>query len=364
MQRPLFVQDEFCPQWVENRSRRCLRQLAREQGSKRYAVNTNQYVPLNTSTSQDTTRGPSYAIWGSAKIDDALQDPSLYMHMYEDFKSVGNTSSTAAASFTGSLACDTGWSFYADTHGVLGTDPNFEGGTILLSDGGNTTVNVSLTSSAGWAGFVAPVVSSVYALKRKMWFECRVAVGSITTAKRDAFIGLTDTGAPAVNNVIGSTTNTLATAPGLFGFHFRSTTNPTDVGVAYNVAGGTVQYPTALQTLVNTVTGSPLVVESATAGIGAGFVKLGWVYNPEPSNPSIRCVTATGSQTVGTLYKPMIQFYVNGILCPIFMDSTMIQAATFPTTFLAPAISYLSRSATTAGGFYIDWIRCMATATI
>jgi hypothetical protein len=353
--------DDFKPQWVENRSRRHLRALAREQGSKRFAVNTNQYISYGTA---DTSRGPSPAIWGWAKIDDALQDPSLFMAMYEDFKSVGNTPSTASAAYTGSLACDTGWSYYADTHGVLGTDPNFEGGTILMSDGGNATVNVSLTSTAGWAGFVAPVSSSNYALKKRMWFECRVAVGSITTAKRDCFIGLTDTGAPAVNNVIGSTTNTLATAPGLFGFHFRSTTNPTDVGVAYNVAGGTVQYPTNLQTLSNTVLGAALVAESASGGIGAGFVKLGFIYNPGPDNVQQRCTTATGSQTVGNLYKPIIQIFVNGIACATFFDPTMVQAATFPTTFLAPAISYLSRSGTSAGGFYVDWIRCVTAATI
>ncbi len=329
---------------------------------RKCAVNTNQYVPYGTA---DTNRGPSAAIWASAKVADSLQDPSLYQQMFDDFLSVGNTPSTSGGAYSGSLSSDKGWSVYFGTNGVLGTDPNFEGGVILLSDGGNSTVSMSLTSSAGWAGFIYPLVSSVYALKGRMWFECRVAVGSITTAKRDCFIGLTDTGAPGANNVIGSSTNTLSTTPGLIGFHFRSTTNPTDVGVAYNVAGGTVQYPTNLQTLVNTVTGSPLVAETSSNGLGSGFVKLGFLFNPSPGNPQQRITSATGNnQTVGNLAKPMIQFFVNGVAAPAFMDSTMIQNALFPSTNLAPAIAYESRSGTAAGGFYVDWIRCIAAANI
>ena len=306
--------------------------------------------------SADTGRGISQAIWGSCPVADFQQDPSLGQIFWDDFLMTGNTPSTSGGAYTGSLGQ---WSYFATQLGVLGTDPNLEGGVILLSDGGNDDINIALTSSAAGVGFQAG--STAYTLYQPIWFECRVALGSVTTAKRDAFIGLTSIGAPATDNVTGASTNTLATAPSLFGFHFRSTSNPTDVGLAFNVAGGTVQYPTNLQTLVNTVTGAALAAYSA----GTGFVKLGFLYMPyqsQPGGPAELITSASSGQTAGTLNRALVRIFVNGMPAPAFLTATNVQASTFPASRMSPAIAYCSRSGTSAGGFYVDWLRLAGTA--
>lgn len=299
----------------------------------------------------NTARTESPSIWGRCPLSDFPQGAGVGTMFYDDFVMTGNTPSTSAASYTGSLGQ---WSVFMTQAGVLGTDPNLEGGVILLSDGGTDDVNISLTSSAAAWAFQGG--STAFTLYQPIWFECRVAVGSITTAKRDCFIGLTSIGAPATDNVTGASTNTLATGPSLFGFHFRSTSNPTDVGLAFNVAGGTVQYPAGLQTLVTTVTGSALTAYSA----GSGFVKLGFLYTPfasSPGGPAKRIVTASDGQTAGAVVQAMVTIFVNGLPAPAFLTSVNVQAATFPASRMSPAIAYCSRSASSAGGFYVDWIR-------
>jgi hypothetical protein len=311
---------------------------------------------------QDVTRGPSNSIWAQVQnptvIAQIQQTPNMGMEFFDDFTSAG----LSIASNVGIIWGNRPWQAYMGTNGVLGTDPNLEGGVILLSDGGNSTVDMEMTQAAGWAGFISPATGNAY--KQQIYFEARVAVGSITTAKRDAFIGLASVATPpTANMIINSTTNTLSTTPGLFGFHFRSTTNPTDVGVAYNVAGGTVQYPANLQTLSNTVAGAALTAYSATNGVATGFIKLGFIFDPTSANPPALVTSATGSgQTVGQVKKPVIQFFVNGQVAPAFFDSSMVQSALFPSNFLAPVIAYESRSGTSAGGLYVDWVRCISIA--
>ncbi len=126
------------------------------------------------------------------------------------------------------------------------------------------------------------------------------------------------------------------------------------------MAGGTPLYPTGLQTLVNTVTGAPSAAYASVAnGNGTGFTKLGFIFDPNP-NPGILCSTASGdgtvAQTVGSLYKPSIQFFVNGQLCNTFLDPSILQTARFPVGRMAPTIAYMTATGGT-GGMFIDWIR-------
>lgn len=314
------------------------------------SVKTSQYAP----SGQDVTRGPSLALWKDCPIPDFQGDPSLGMLFFDDFQPAGNLATTNAIGNMGQ------WATWADTSTVLLAVAE-EGGVVRLSDGTNITKNITLGSTAGAIRLVSGATGYPYG--QKCWFEARVAVGSITTACRDAFVGLVDnttsfSTASAVG-VIATTTNTLATIGNMIGFHFRSTTNPTDVGLAFNVAAGTVQYPTNLQTLANTVIGSPLAIYTAVAnGAGTGFVKLGFLFDPTAGNSSKVISSASSGQTVGTVAKPVLQVFVNGQIAASFLTNTNLQAATFPTGWMAPTISYTSRSATVADGFYVDWIRC------
>jgi hypothetical protein len=299
----------------------------------------------------DTTRGPSQAIWGDCDWVRMKESFRHGMTFEDDFMVAGNLSVTNAIGNMGQ------WATWADTDAVLGTDPQQDGGVVQLSDGGNSSVNITLASQAGACRIAS--AASLYPLQRKLWFECRVALGSITTSKRDAFVGLVDNTnfATASATKVINTANVLATVNGLFGFHFRDTTNPTDVGLAFNVAGGTVQYPTNLQTLVNTVTSSAMTAfaAGATGALATGFVKLGFVF--DPFAPTILLSTLSSGQTAGTMARPMIKVFVNGIAAPAVLTTANIQAATFPTGWMGPAMSYTSRSGTAAGGLYVDWIR-------
>lgn len=299
-------------------------------------------------------RGPSASIWGDCPWAAMRENPAIGHAFWDDFDVAGNLATTNAIGNMGQ------WATWADTSTVLGTDPAQEGGVILLSDASNITKNITLGTTAG--GFrVAQGNSPTYTLQPKMWFECRVAVGAITTTKRDAFIGLVDNttnfSTASATGVINAG-NALQTVPNLFGFHFRSSTNPTDVGLAFNVAGGTVQYPTNLQTLINTVTGAAAIAFTAgSSGAPAtGFYKLGFVY--DPFYPTRLIGSASSGQTASTIARAMIRIFVNGQEAAAFLTAAAnIQAATFPTGLMGPAISYTSRAASGAGGFYVDWIR-------
>jgi len=316
------------------------------------AMKTVEYL---ANLAANTDRGPSRAIWGNCNVEEMLQDPNLGQYFFDDFLMAGNLSTTNAIGNMGQ------WATWADTATILGVDPQQDGGVILLSDNGNITKNVTLGSNGG--SFRMLSAASGFPLTTKLFFECRVAVGSITTAKRDAFIGLVDnttTFSTASATGVINASNALQTVPNLFGFHFRATTNPTDVGLAFNVAGGTVQYPTGLQTLSLTVSGAALTAYAAGAAgaLATGFIKLGFIYDPTPQLSPMQISSASSGQTAGTLRKPMIKVYVNGLPAPAFLTADAnIQVATFPTGWLAPAISYTSRAAAASGGLYVDWIR-------
>jgi hypothetical protein len=328
------------------------------------SVKTNYYA----SSAADTNRGPSPSLWQYLNVEDAIQDPSLGIQMFDDFVVGGQLFSgtagqTASGSFLGSVG---NWGVWSDQFGTFDVDPNLEGGMLAITSGAHSGVNVSMQGTAPAFGFISGATGFPFR-RGRMVFECRVGVTSVTTGKRDCFIGLMDATSQApitATNGIFSGSNALNTVPGLCGFHFRATTNPTDVGFAWNVAGGTVQYGTGLQTLINTVTGAAGVVVASTSGATtAGMYKLGFVFDPTGGIPAANVSVAGSSQTVGQLRKPVLQVFVNGVPCATFLDADHnIQVSTFPSTWLAPTIGFCSRSGTAPGDFYVDWIRCAQQA--
>lgn len=296
----------------------------------------------------NTYRGPSQAIWGDCPWLDYVAEPWTGMTFFDDFIVAGQPALNAASSM-GQWAC------FADTSSTI-TDAAGEGGVIKLLNTSNPK-QIILSSNAGSFRMVSAATG--FPLGQPLWFECRVAVGSITTGVRDLFVGLCDnttTQICSANNLVVATAgNTLITTPNLFGFHFRDTTNPTDVGLAFNVAGGTVQYPTNLQTLSTTVSGAALTAWAAGAtGLPAtGFIKLGFKYTPVAQNMLI--TSASSGQTAGQTFKALIQVFVNGQPAAAFLDSTNLQAATFPTGYMAPVIAFGTLANSAAA--YIDWIR-------
>jgi hypothetical protein len=324
------------------------------------AVKTNQYGP----SGQDTSRGPSYAMWFAAPVEDAIQSFSggigtAGMLVEDDFILLGNLTVNAA----GNLGR---WATWTDTHAALAADPAQEGGVAEFTVGSNSGVNISVGSLAGAFRLITAATGN--AAQQPLWFECRVAVGSFTASKRDIFIGLMDLGGTVNTATAGiwSGSDTFATAMNFIGFVGRGgATNATDWSFAYNVASGTVQRPTGMQTLVTSVTGTaPIVFTAGTNANATGFVKLGFLFDPRPSNVPLIISTAGPSQTVGTLAQPTLTVFVNGQPLSPFLTKTNVQAATFPTGWMSPQIGYRSASGTSPGDLYVDWIRCFQLASI
>lgn len=326
------------------------------------AVKTGQYA---SPTTQDTSRGPSQSIWFDCPIEDFIQAfgggiGTAGYSVQDDFCPIATPSSVAAAACTcGQWAC---WAASGSTF----TDAAQEGGVVTLN---GTTANKSiiLTSNAGMFRMVG--ASTNFSLYGKLWFECRLALGSVAASQQGVFVGLADNTGSQINSsdttVIASGGNTLTTTKNLFGLFNRTTTSPADFSAVYQPAAGTAVYPTNLTTLVNTVTGANMAAWTAgTDGKGTNYVKLGFTFDPTPGNTPKLISSASTGQTAGTLAQPLIEFFVNGQLAPAFLTrGANAQLTTFPVNCVwSPVINYMN----IAGGsapIYLDWIRVAQLAS-
>jgi hypothetical protein len=349
------------------------------------SVKSAQYMgPL----SQDNGRGPSMSIWGDFNADDALQKTSglgspMLVEFWEDFCGGQNVNTTNAV---GSYVGDHGWGTWIDTGNLLGatadtTNLPLEGG--VLASLPNST-SQTILSPVGGAGFGFLDASSTSGnFRGKMWFECSLAISSIAANSSGLFIGLcgktSDVTGAAARLLSATAANGLIHTNDFFGFYkpvasgMTNNASPSkvltgslvsDFLVAYCVNGGTTQFPGSASNLWKLLsnTGSvPLVAATFTAGnfttVATMKVKLGWVFDPTPSVPQLNATAAiTSNQTVGTLYKGLITFYVNGQRSSAFLVPADVQASTFPSGWMSPVIGHVWGSSG-AGTAYFDWIR-------
>jgi hypothetical protein len=328
-------------------------------------------------TGQDTTRGPSNTIWGRFFNPGDLRDPSVCLEFFDDFNDFpGFVSSNQTDLQLGK------WTAFTDNNsGVkMGTSADttnlpLEGGVLGITSGANNNLGGVLAANESQFRIISP--ASGYPLQNDLAFECRVAfnkTAAVATGQYDAFFGLMDTGdggtriTSATLKVFQTAAAGLYTASGnggCIGFHKRATTNPTDIGVVYNVNNGTPQYPGAAATLqklsLNSGVGAVLstFMNPTSGDPGAGtFIKLGFVYQRKPTLSKNALAAITTNQTVGTPYGPMIRFFVNGQELGWFLIATDVQASTFPSSFLAPVIAFQTGASASANGIvYVDWIK-------
>jgi hypothetical protein len=310
------------------------------------SVRSVDYAPsLNLATTGDGYRGPSPVIWSDCPVLRQIENPDLGMYFFDDFLVTGHAD--MGSIFKGSIGQ---WSIYGAAGSLLDDDGK-EGGCLTLTSG--TDLDQTVLQST--VGSFRLVTTSTLALNQKLWFEARVAKSSISTDILEAFVGLADhnlsSSLPFVNSIFSGTDDTLATAPSFLGFYNKGDTAQTEWQVAFNLAGGTVNFPTGLTTLMNTSRGSVIAANE--------YVKLGFIFDPHPRFGPKQISTATARQTLGTVRQPLIRFFVNGIELPTFLDADDVQNATatqaFPTGFLAPVFGCAQHS--TKGTFKIDWIR-------
>ncbi len=297
----------------------------------------------------NTFRGPSGVIWEDCPVLEFLENPGFGMYFFDDFLVAGNANMSSA--YANSLGQ---WSSYGYA-GAQINDAQLEGGVIKMSSD-NDNEGLTLLGSAGAFRFVT---TSTLALNKKMWFECRIAKSTITSAHMTAFVGLMkptlSSGLPAAAQPLTLTDDTPMTAGDLFGFLLSGTTStnggPTEVGITFVLASGTVNYPTNLQTLMASTGNTVLAADT--------YVKLGWIYDPD-ALPAL-VTSATARQTAGNTRKKLIRFFVNGVEAPTFLSSDDVVNATsgqaFPTAFMTPCLSIMNMASVSSDYLAVDWIR-------
>lgn len=319
----------------------------------------------------DTNRGPSDAIWGSCPWSELQQEPRLGTAFVDEF--VGFPSGGV---YNGERTIGQWATWIGNNSGaVVGTGADttnlpLEGGVLGLY-GGTTAIDITLAATQSAFRLVSP--ASGYPLAGKLWFECSIAVSSVTSAYGDLFCGLMDTGDAGTRitsaaSLCFSATNTIKTTTsmgGCLGFWKRATTNPTDACIVHNVNAGTAQVLGSTSDILKLSTnyaGGAMAALATTSGVpttigstaGTCFIKLGFVFDPNAYTR--RVVTALSGQTAGAVTRGLVDFYVNGKRIPVFYDSAILQAATFPTSFMSPVIGYRS-GGTGAMIAYVDFVR-------
>src|SRR4029077_558922 len=262
--------------------------------SQPVAVKTSQYI---SQIAQDTSRGPSMGVWGDCPVEDFYQGlgGGIGTAGYiadDDFFPAGLMTINQVSNAFG-VASFGKWAAWFGSATLTILDAVEEGGVLKInSSSTDANKSIVLTSLTSMFRFIGGSTGFAYT-GGKFWMECRIALGSIAASQQGVFIGLADNTSSQINSsdttIIASGGNTLTTTKNLFGFFNRTTTSPADFSVVYQPAAGTAVYPTGLTTVVNDVTGANVKAWAASTdkGQGTNYVKLGMVWDPNPSNPSI-----------------------------------------------------------------------------
>ena len=304
-------------------------------------------VPLRN-TVANTEYGPTPVLWGGEGcpggnwVEDFLQDPRLGYHFFDTFVDGAPSASLTTSATTGSYGS---WGLYAYANAIV-TDASVPGGVIQLQCGTTSHQGIALTK---YAGAVQLASSNSNPIPGFMAFEARVALNfAVTTAASayDAFVGLSDAGAPGSGKPITTTNNSLYNSCNLIGFQ-RIGSVGNDWSFVYQASGIAAVYPTNLQTLINSVTGSNYTANQ--------YVKLGFIYNPTPISATLGSTT-TGNSTVGPA-RPMIQIFVNGQPAAAFLTAANVSSSNFPQGVMGPALAIMNSSTATNCSMYVDWVR-------
>ncbi len=351
-------------------------------------VQTASYMAL---AAQDTARDFSASIWGQCPVEELRQrigmgvgagSGFLFEDDFTEFPDITQGASKILGQNTYSAEQALGrWNVWMGNNSgaAIGTSADTtnlpqEGGVLGIT-GGTTAIDVTLCAGCAPIRLVSPATG--FAFVNKVWFEARVSFSVATSAYGDLFVGLLDPGFSGTHitsaaSLVFSATDTIKTTTsmgGCLGFWKRAVTNPGDYAVVYNVNNGTAVIPSSGATaglakiLTNSaVTGytTGLVPMTTTNRIpvAQSFVKLGFIFDPMTTCPTRRSTEATtANQTTGNVYPARVRFFLNGQELPWFLNTSDVQASTFPSSFLAPVIGYRS-GGTGTGIAYVDWIRC------
>jgi hypothetical protein len=273
--------------------------------------------PSRNTTTEDTTRNYSPAIWSDCPIEDIRQNPNLGWYVEDDFMSAGYHIGIASHL---TKSCGP-YTSYADA-GVILTGSSDEHGGALAISGNDADNDEGHLGGAG--GFV---ISDTASEASKLWFEARfkkvTAVGDDGLA---IFVGLGSTAAIAANGLVDDTGALLAT--GAF-VGFRT----------LHADGDALQftYQAASQTVQNKIAALDTLVADT-------YVKCGFVYDPDADAAE------------------RIKVYLNGVANSTMVTGTNIAAAEFPDSEEMGICLLTKVGAAVEQVFEMDWWRCYQRA--
>lgn len=264
------------------------------------------------SRSSDTTTGPSQAVWGDCPIDDLKNDMAVGYIIEDDFV---NTPQMISDQDVAKYAS------YIDT-GVTIKQAALAGGVLAIA--GNDADNDEGSIQAGGNSGAPFVISDTAGSDKKLWFEARLKLASVTDDNTAFFVGLGEEGLAAADTLVDDTA--ALASKDMIGFNTLCADGDALL-FSYRKAGQAVQ-TVALDT-------SSAVLTADT------YVKVGFVYDPKE-------VTAK-----------RIKLYVNGVEQSTYVTGANIAAATFPDgEELAPLLATKNGDAgTTAHEVYMDFWR-------
>ena len=272
------------------------------------------------------SRMPSPAIWNDCPVQSIRNDPAKGQHIFDDFKNsqvmTSNTTITTFTSGVGQVQGDVNWYAYQENDAVadIAVQTDDEGWLLLQNDGTDAHVAAIATGSNVEGRFCTPTAGRA----KKLWFEARVKVVSITNSDDANFIGLCAPGECKDAGGAMAAGGASMSDVDYVGFA-KLSGDCDDLTLVYNEATlGTAQSDTGVITL------------AAITWIRIGFKVV------------------TKSQ--GTY----LQWYADGEYLGSAYDVDLTHAnANWPsTTNMAALISHVGGSGVGDGdGIYIDWVR-------
>lgn len=264
----------------------------------------------------NTARGPSPQLWGSCPADEITQNPTLGIHIFEDFTHFPAYVGTNAANTTSINGHKVYWGAGTSVGPGCSQSATEQGGVFVLSASDLTNISGSIQMESGAILANASV--------KKMWFEGRIKASTIANDTLGWFFGLLETG--VLTTVIPVAADDTLSSHNLIGFH-RDAGDGDMLDIKYRADGQTVQ----------------VVQADAVTLVADTYVKLGILYD----------TTADASQR--------IKFYKNGVDIGYYVTQTQCDAATFPDdVILGPVLASTAKTAAGAGTVSLDWYRYAA----
>jgi hypothetical protein len=251
------------------------------------------YLPMNLASvchrgQGGSGRGLSNSIWFQNINSIFSPDGSSYGYMVgDDFLNFRLTEAVAANAGT-YVSQGGGYLSYEDTGGSIVNDATAVGGVIKIAT--DNTDNDEMWLQPGSATSVIGVISDTAGSAKKMLFECRFKVDSVTTS--NYAIGMSEEGLAAADTITDAGALASKDFVGFVALEDAST----ELKFVYRKAGQTMQTVGTWGTALATGT----------------WYKVGFVYDPDRKA------------------SERIAWYVNGEEQSSYVTATNIAAATFP----------------------------------